>query len=289
MSLPDFLHRFIFPDHAIRGVRVHMHGSFKSLLEKHTYPAQIKQLIGEAAAATVLLSSTLKFKGRLSLQTRGGKSISLLMAECSNNKDIRATAQFNNAYLSELESPDSKLRDLIQSPLSITIQPDKGSRYQGIVPIEKDHLAECLEDYFDRSEQLDTLIILNVNEEHASGLLLQKLPQHEQNIDDDIWNELCVLSKTVKSEELHQLDTKTLLTRLFYEENIQLFESEPLRFHCNCSAERSANAIQTLGEDEALELVEEQGCIDIDCHFCGQHYRFDKEQVKSIFGKNRIH
>jgi molecular chaperone Hsp33 len=290
MSLPDFLQRFLFPDHDIRGVRVHLNESFKTILEKHSYPGLVRQLIGEAAAATALLSSTLKFKGQLSLQARGSEPVSLLMAECSNKQDVRATAQFNIAFLSELERPESKLRELIgQAQLCITIQPDEGSRYQGIVPIENDHLSECLEDYFARSEQLDTLIMLNVHDDHASGLLLQKLPQNEQHIDDDLWNKLCVLSKTLKPEEMHHLDTKTLIKRLFHEENVQLFEPEPLQFNCSCSAERSAQAIQTLGEEEALEIVDEQGQIDIDCHFCGQHYRFDKEQVKSLFGKNRIH
>ena len=145
------------------------------------------------------------------------------MAECSHDRKIRGLARFDEQAMS-----GETLHELLgQSRMAITITPEKGQRYQGVVPREADNLAGCLEEYFERSEQIATSLFLFADGDTAAGLLLQRLPGHTEE-DDDLWNRVNHLARTVEAEELLKLDSETLLHRLFHEETVRLYEPEPV-------------------------------------------------------------
>jgi molecular chaperone Hsp33 len=166
--------------------------------------------------------------------------------------------------------------------LAITIDPEGGQRYQGIVPLSHDTLAQCLEYYFEQSEQLPTRIWLAAEGEAAAGLLLQVLPGHDQGEDADIWPRLCQLTETVRKEELLELPASELLYRLYHEEVVELHAAEPVCFRCNCSRERTQQVLVSLGEAELRGILAEQGAIEISCQFCNQEYRFDAIDVEQL-------
>jgi|SRR5690554_1281669 len=290
MSSTDLLHRFMFADSDIRGQIVTLTDSFTPIVANNTYSPAVTRLLGEFVAAAALLSSTLKFDGAISLQARGEGPLSLIMAECSFHSEVRAIVRLREEI--PLPEAEADFRDLIgPGVLAITLDPRHGERYQGVVPLEADSLAGCLEHYFQQSEQLTTRLWLTANAEGASGLLLQALPQQVASPEENAehWQTLEALTDTLTPEELLGVPHETLLYRLYHEQPLRLFSPTSLHFQCRCSQERSANALRSLGRDEVESLLAERGTIDIDCQFCNQHYQFDTAAVRELFGPSTLH
>ena len=281
----DTFQRFLFDELQIRGEWVRLKDSFKQATSGVEYPPLIKELLGQTVAASVLLTGTLKFAGRLSIHARGEGPISLLMAEATNERRYRGLANWEgditqNAPLSTL---------LGNAQLAITRDPDKGARYQGIVPLERDNLSECLAQYFELSEQLDTYLLLGSDNEGCFGLMLQKLPDYRNIEDQDAWNRITQLAKTLDLDELRETDNETLLMRLFHEEKIISYDPEPVSFSCSCSRERTLASIENLGQDDALDILEKEAVIEVGCQFCGTHYQFDREDIQDLFKIGKAH
>ncbi|HKS13014.1 MAG TPA: Hsp33 family molecular chaperone HslO [Pseudomonas sp.] len=279
----DFTQRFIFDDRDVRGEWVALDRSYGEVLARHPYPQPVAELLGELMAAASLLVGTLKFDGLLVLQARSQGPIPLLMVECSSERDIRGMAR----YEAEQIGAEPTLEQLMPAgELILTIDPIKGQRYQGIVDLVGANLSECFTNYFLQSQQINTRFWLTASEGRARGLLLQQLPvdrQRDEEEREDSWQHVIALGGTLKAEEW-ALDNETLLHRLYHEEAVRLFDIQPLRFRCSCSRERSGNALVSLGETDALNLVEEcGGKVEIDCQFCNERYFFDATDVTQLF------
>lgn len=282
--MSDFSQRFMFDDSDVRGELVSLGESYAHVLAKHPYPEPVAQLLGELLAAAALLVGTLKFDGLLVLQARSSGAVPLLMVECSSNRELRGIARYHE----EQVSADAGLRELMpEGVLTLIVDPAKGQRYQGIVGLDGINLSECLSDYFATSEQLPTRFWLNADGRRARGLLLQQLPAERITDAEEraaSWQHVTVLADTLSAEEQLGLDNQTLLHRLYHEENLRLFDPQPLQFKCSCSRDRSANALVSLGEPDAEALlVESGGTIVIDCQFCNERYAFDAADVAQLF------
>src|SRR3989338_9120421 len=282
--MSDFSQRFLFDDTDVRGEWVVLNDSYAHVLAKHAYPEPVAQLLGEFLAAEALLVGTLKFDGLLVLQARSEGAIPLLMVECSSAGELRGIARYHGEQI----PADAGLADLMPNgALTLTVDPRQGQRYQGIVALDGANLSACFSSYFAASEQLATRFWLNADGRRARGLLLQQLPADRIPDDEEraaSWQHLTVLADTLTAEEQLALDNETLLHRLYHEEPVRLFEPRPLQFRCSCSRERSANALVSLGHEDADQLLLEQdGRVVIDCQFCNQRYTFDAADVAQLF------
>lgn len=284
MASRDQFQRFIFEHSQVRGAWVQLGESYREIGSQAPYPESVRQLLGESLVASVLMSSSLKFEGTLSLQAQGNGPISTLMAECSHDRYIRGLARFDEHSIRE-EDFEALLG---QGRMAITITPATGQRYQGVVPREENNLAGCLEEYFERSEQLATSLLLFADENGAAGLMLQRLPGHTEE-DDELWERVNHLARTVEADELLELDSETLLHRLFHEETVRLFDAEPVAFRCSCSRERTLGALEAIGKEECYSILDEQGVIEMDCQFCHSHYRFDRNDIDHLFTGHTLH
>lgn len=281
----DLLHRYIFEQRHVRGELVQVVDSFNEMLKNHDYPAVVQRILGELLAATSLLTATLKFEGDISVQIQGDGALNYAVVNGNHNQEMRAAAKFSD------DIKEGTIPELIGSGfMVITISPDDGERYQGVAELSKDSLAECIENYFETSEQLKTRVWLsskvgetseNQNNRKAAGMLLQILPVEESAIDD--FTHLEALSNTITDDELLNLPAKEVLTRLYHEDNPVLFDPQPVTYKCGCSREKTGEAILKLAYDDALALVEERGNIEIICQFCLTQYLFDEIDVKTLF------
>lgn len=277
----DQIQRFLFDETNVRGEIVTLENAYAEVLDKQAYPAAVQRQLGELLAAAALLTETIKLDGTLSLEVRGNGALSLLMAESNPGGELRAVARLDEA--AALPADDVSFKELVGGGrLVITLDPREGNRYQGIVELEADNLAGCLEDYFERSEQLATRLWLGADGQRAAGLLLQQLPGSDSHQDEDAWDRVVTLANTVSSDELLTLEQRDLLYRLYHEETTRVFDPKSLHFGCSCSRERIVNALLGLGTTELRSILAEQQVIDTQCHFCHTRYHFSAAEIEAL-------
>jgi molecular chaperone Hsp33 len=275
----DCLLRFIFENAPIRGELVHLDASWKTVLDRNDYPKPILKLLGEMMAASALFSSTLKFSGTLTIQLQGSGPVSLMVMEATSEHTLRGIAKWK-------EGTDAQtLTELVGSgTLAITLDSDLGKeRYQGVVEIVGETLADSLEHYLTHSEQIDTKIWLAADDKSAAGMLLQRMPGDIEAEKMETWERAIHLATTVTERELLELPGRALLHRLLHEEDIRLFDPEFISFRCSCSRDRVAGMLKTLGLKELQSILEEEAAISIDCEFCSKPYSFDRVDAEQLF------
>jgi molecular chaperone Hsp33 len=297
----DSLHRFLFERYPIRGHLVHLDAAWHALIEHRDYPEAIRDTLGEAVAASLLLAATIKFEGVLSLQMQGDGPVHLMLVQCTSGLGVRGLARYRDDASGAL-----RIGDMIGAGnLTVTLETDEGAqRYQGIVPIAGERLAESLQVYFENSEQLPTRLWLHADAQGASGMLLQKLPGRgsspatgaatgaaaDAEMDaaaiEDAWRRVQLIASTLTGEELRTLADEEILHRLFNEDDVRLFEASPVYFRCRCSRERVASMLQGLGEDETRSVLKERGDVEVRCDFCNRAYVFDAVDVARLFNPN---
>ena len=279
----DALYRFLFEGSDVRGELVHLDASWRAVLGRHPYPERVRGHLGEALAAALLLTATLKLEGALILQVQGKGPLRTLVAQATHRRTVRGLARWDG------EVPEGAVEAVFgDGQLVLTLEPDGGERYQGIVPLAGANLAEALESYFRTSEQLSTRLWLAAGPERAAGLLLQRLPGQQAPSDED-WTRLVTLADTLTAQELTALPTETLLHRLFHEEDLRLFEPEPVAFRCTCSRQRVEDTLRAMGREEVESLLQDQGEIAVGCEFCNRTYRWDLVDAGQLFAEATRH
>mgnify|MGYP000067509804 FL=1 len=301
MSNTDLIQRFYFAGQPFRGAIVKLQNSFIEALNGHNYPSSINALLGESLTASVLMGIHLKHNARLSLQARGDGPIKLLMAEAviqqaaDTNEEVtqhkvRAVARLSEETPPGIESDSQALQHLLgRGQLAITIEPEEGERYQGIVGADQENLSQCLEAYFNQSEQLPTLFQLATSDTAAAGILLQRMP-HNDNYQagdntlnsNDIWEELIALTGTLTDRELLEVPVEKLLFNLFHEHQVKLSPPDTIQFECSCSYQRTGAALMQISPLEIESILEADQEIVMDCEFCSARYRFNRKDIDKL-------
>ena len=273
------------------------------------YPVPVQHLLGEMAAAGVLMQSNIKFDGALVLQIQGDGPVKLAVAEVNADLSLRATGTIIGA-VAEAATLSQMVNLNNEGRCAITLDPKTRrpgqQAYQGVVPLFGDQreklekISDVLAHYMLQSEQLETTLVLAADDRVAAGLLIQKMPTQGGNITPgqaqlleadpdyaDAFNRISILANTLQRDELLTLDVDTLLRRLFWQEKLLKFEPqvgfEAPRFACTCSRARVGRMINGLGVAEAESIIAERGNIEVGCEFCGQQYRFDAVDAAQLF------
>ena len=276
--MSDLIHRFIFDTHGIRGEAVNLKDSAERMLQNHNYPDVIANLLQQAAAVNLLLATTLKFEGKISLQLQTQGKLKMLVVQTTHKMGYRGLVRYDKSA----DYSDESFTELVSSGnLSITIEPLKGKRYQGIVPLDGSSLAECIESYFNQSEQLQTRIWLYSGENQVFGLLLQALPDM---LSEDSFEHLVYLASTLTKEECLSVSSDIILHRLFHQESIRGMTTNDVRFTCGCSEKKMLDSLSLLPEVEITEIIESKGEVAVKCEFCLNHFSFSEIDIKSHQG-----
>ena len=292
--MADTLQRFMLRGAPVRGEIVSLDAAWTEIVRRHDLPDNVRNCLGELAAAALLLSATLKFDGKLILQIHGDGPVALFVVECDASGSFRATVKLREGAQ---VAPDDRLCDLVNAQgrgrFVVTLDPRNHDPdrepYQGIVPFEGDSVAAVLERYMQRSEQVPTRLWLAADGRRATGLLLQKLPDHggkaldAADDDTDGWERMGHLAATLTSSELLELPSDQVLGRLFWQEPLHGFDERRCRFACGCSREKVGNMLKMLGAPEIGEILEERGSVDVQCDFCNEPYAFDAVDCAALF------
>ncbi|CCG88883.1 Hsp33 family molecular chaperone HslO [Erwinia piriflorinigrans] len=280
MSQQDQMHRYLFENHAVRGELVTVSQTWNEIVQGHDYPQPVQQILGELLVATSLLTATLKFDGDITVQLQGDGPLNMAVINGNNRQEMRGVARMQGEI-----AEGSSLKEMVGNGyLVITISPEVGERYQGVVGLEGDTLAACLEDYFMRSEQLPTRLFIRSGESEkglgAGGILLQVLPAQDASLDD--FNHLATLTETIKTEELLGLPAHDVLWRLYHQEEVTLFDPQAVSFKCSCSRQRCGDVLRTLPPEEVDQMLQEDGHIDMHCDYCGNNYVYDAVDIAAL-------
>ncbi len=275
----DILRRFVFEQLGIRGEWVNLSASWQTLKHYQPEPEQIQQQLGQALAAVVMLSATIKFNGSIILQAHGNGAIKTLVAQATHERKIRGLVR------SRTPAPTEPSANLFgEGYLALTVAPKEGEPYQGIVALQGNDMADVLENYFTQSEQLPTRVWLFATATQVAGLLLQELPN--QKLDHEDWRRIGMLADTLTAKELLALDCEQMLYRLFNEEQVRLFEPEAVAFACSCSREKINTTLRALGREELESILLERQLIEVNCDFCNALYHFDKIDVEVLLSSD---
>jgi molecular chaperone Hsp33 len=300
MIADDLVEPFEIEPFQLRGRLVRLGPTLDSIVKRHDYPPAVGTVLGEAIALAVALSSTLKYDGVFTLQTKGDGPIRLLVADVTTGGAVRGYAQYDPAKLAEVAASGgaaSVPRLLGAGYLAFTVdQGEDTERYQGIVALEGATLAECVHHYFRQSEQIAAGIKVAVDRDAQGAwrggcLLIQKLPDGERSEFlgtreelEDGWRRALILMGSATSQELTdpELAPEDLLFRLFHEDGVRVFRTHAVRAECRCSRERIDRVLRSLPFEERQDLGEADGSMTVTCQFCNASYRFERADVTAI-------
>lgn len=271
-----------------------LEGAWRQLRAHKEYPEPVRELLGQAVAASVLLAATLKFNGTLTLQLRGNGAVKLLVAQCTHDFRLRAVANFDEVAVDSVSSESqgrTAFRKLVgtEGRIVVTIESEeRNQRYQGIVPLTGASLADSLETYFASSEQLPTRVLLAADSDRGVGVLVQKLPDPANADESDMkaaWEDAQRGIERLNTSDLLLRPVEELLERGFAAHDMRLFKGAPVQFECRCSEGRVSNLLRSLGVDEVRDVLKEQGAVTVTCEFCHRPYRFDAVDVEALFAE----
>lgn len=302
----DLVRRFIFENQPVRGHWVHLESAWRELRAHSSYPPAVTELLGQALVASVLLAATLKFRGTLTFQLQGNGAVSLLVAQCTHDFRVRAVARYDAEAVRRLSSGHSEadgraapFRPLAgdDGRITVTVEAEEKSlRYQGVVPLSGNSLAESLEAYFASSEQLPTRVLLAADESHGAGMLVQKLPQSGA-ADEDTGDSMAVEEAwegaqrgiaQLHPSRLSDRSVEELLAQGFPGRDLRLFRGAPVRFECRCSEGRVTGLLRALGPEEVRDVLREQGSVTVTCEFCHHPYHFDPADIEALFADDPV-
>ena len=278
-ALPgSYVQRFLLEDLDIRGAVVRLTDVWQALQAGRDYAPGVARLLGEMSAVATVIAGNLKQAGRLTFQISGHGPLSLLVIDCAETLNLRGYAKAEG-----VPSGDTLGTLVGDGRLQLTLDvPGLDQPYQSLVPLEGESIAEVFEHYLQQSEQLSSRFFLAATAEGAAGLFLQKMPSTDAR-DVDGWARIEALAATVKSEELLGLSTEDLLTRLFHEETVRVFDVQPVT--CNSPEDRVkvGNMLRSLGREDIYGVIKERGVIVIRDDLSNHEYRFDKADIDELF------
>lgn len=283
----DSVVRFLFEQHAVRGEICYLNKSVNDLLSRHNYPRALRSLMLELSVSAVLISSTLKADAQIMVQLQGGKGEHAIRYALINiNEDL-------SFYGSALYDTEKKYGDELTfkdlagegASLIISVFPKDGNKWQGIVPLDGEGMADALQGYFNNSEQLPSTFFIYADPDSlkAGGLMLQIIPEAEGNTES--LEHLTVLGSTLKLDELREISLYEALRRLYGHDGVKAVKEQQVRFKCVCSRERCETALTCLNRKELADIAEDKQGTEMTCQHCGQVYHFTQDEVKQLLLK----
>ena len=278
--MSDAVRRFLFDGLDIRGAVARLDAVWQKLMARRGYPAPVINLLGQMSVTAVLLADNLKQPGRLGIQIRGGGPVTLLVVDCSEPLNLRCMAHHADAIA---DAPALDLLGRGQLTLSLDT-PARREPYQSVVPLEGTTLAEVFENYLRHSEQVVSRFFLAASPSGATGLYLQKMPAADQR-DPDGWARVGALAATVKPEELLGSSAEELLTRLFHEETVRVFDARPITHDFPPDPNKVSNMLLVLGREDVYANLEKNGVIVVSDELSNHEYRFTRADIDLLFSR----
>ncbi len=294
----DTLLPFMLGAGLVRGRMVRLGPALDTILKGHDYPLAVAERMAETVTIAVALAGALKYEGVFTLQIQGKGPISLVVADVTSEGHLRAYARFDAERLVAATEGSPLVRSFGKAYLAFTVDqgPDT-DRYQGIVDLEGESLAESARIYFERSEQLATIIALAIRPpagDHgwsAGAAMIQRMPVGPNSPimtadeAEEVWNRSGILLKSLRDSELVDpaIAPSRLLYRLFHEDGFTTSAAKAVQAKCRCSAERVRGTLRTFPRAEIESLKDENGEVVVTCEFCKTRYHYSATDLDELY------
>ena len=255
---------------------IQMEHSWASVLSRHDYPEPVAQQLGQLLASSVLLRSRLKKGSSIILQIQGDGAVETLVAQSNPENTLRGLAKWQQDF--DLSAAMEEIYGNAKLVMTLT---NEQERYQGIVDLSGQTLSDSLELYLSQSEQLPSCLKLFANHRRVAGILIQKLPTEFD--DDEDWQRVRLLTQSITAEEMLNLPVSDIIKRLYHQEDVRVYEQQPVSFKCSCSRDRIDSVLETMGRDSMIDLIKEKGVVNVDCEFCNLSYQYNQDQIDQLF------
>lgn len=279
--MPDLLQPCIIESANSRLCLLQMEQSWNSVLSRHAYPEPVAEQLGQLLASSVLLRSRLKKGSSIILQIQGSGALKTLVAQSNPENTLRGLAKWQHTF-----RPAASIEEIYGNAKLVMTLTHEQQRYQGIVELCGETLSDSLEVYLSQSEQLPSCLKVFANQQRAAGVLIQKLPGSTGHDEDDDWQRIKMLTQTISAHEMLNLPVTKIIKRLYHEEDVRIYDRQTVAFKCSCSRERIDSVLETMGRDSMLELLEEQGLVNVDCEFCNSSYKYYRAEIEQLFVKH---
>lgn len=274
--MPDLLQPCLIESANARLCIIQMEHSWTSVLSRNSYPEPVAEQLGQLLASSVLLRSRLKKGSSIILQIQGNGALETLVAQSNPENTLRGLAKWHQTFNSV-----ASIKEIYGTAKLVMTLTNEKQRYQGIVELNGQTLSDSLEIYLTQSEQLPSCLKLFANQQRVAGVLIQKLPTEFD--DDEDWQRIKLLTQTVTAEEMLNLTAADVIKRLYHQEDVRVYDCQPVSFKCSCSRDRIDSVLETMGRDSMLELLEEKGVINVDCEFCNLSYQYKQAEIDQLF------
>lgn len=304
-SAEDVCQPFIIGNGAFRGRLVRLTGAVSEIINRHNDPSEVSALLAEAIVAAVALASGLKYDGIFTLQVQGKGPVHTLVADITSAGDIRACARYDAEELAaDLAKPRAPALtpQLMGSSGHLVFTVDQGpntERYQGVVALSGESLAESIHNYFRQSEQIESALKIAVGAPRDGGawtagaVLIQRMPEDggrpvDKEEAEDAWRTAVILLSSLKDSELLDLNLSPaqILMRLYATVGVGLLDRKPMRAKCRCSRERSERILASFPVEEVKSYAQD-GVVHMKCEFCGTDYAFSENELTRLAARNR--
>ena len=300
--VPRGLQPFHLQDKPVRGRLIQLGLLADALLSRHENHPAVTRLAGQAMALAAGLSGALKFRGSFSIQAKGDGPVRMLLADCTEAGALRGYAMADqDALAAVLDAAPAATDAALLGAGYLAFTCDQGAeteRYQGIVAIEGDTLADMTDHYFRTSEQLRTHVrlacALTPAGWRASAFIMEKVageggidPMLDAEAQEEAWRTALALARTLTDAELldDALPARELLHRLFHAEGLTLDRPRALSYGCRCSRAKLSGVLQGFPEDDLDHMAQEDGAITMTCEFCNLDFRFDRAEMRGSAGR----
>lgn len=285
----DYIVRATAADHQLRAFAVTSRDIVEKAREIHNTSPVATAAIGRLLTAASMMGSMMKGeKDVLTLQIECGGPIGGITVTADSNADVKGYVNNPNVIL----PPNAQGKLDVSGALGpgfLNVIKDIGLRepYNGQTHLVSGEIAEDLTYYFATSEQVPSSVGLGVlmdKDNHvrqAGGFIIQVMPDTDDEVIDKLEARLGEVHSVTDMLD-NGMTPEDILGYVLEGMDVEILEIIPTQYKCNCSVERVSKAIASIGKKDLQEMIDDGEPIEVNCQFCGSHYKFDTEQLKTF-------
>lgn len=285
----DYIVRATAADHQLRAFAVTSRDIVEKAREIHNTSPVATAAIGRMLTAASMMGSMMKGeKDVLTLQIECGGPIGGITVTADSNADVKGYVNNPNVIL----PPNAQGKLDVSGALGpgfLNVIKDIGLRepYNGQTHLVSGEIAEDLTYYFATSEQVPSSVGLGVLMDkdnyvrQAGGFIIQVMPDTDDEVIDKLEARLGEVHSVTDMLD-KGMTPEDILGYVLDGMDVEILETIPTQYKCNCSVERVSKAIASIGKKDLQEMIDDGKPIEVNCQFCGSHYKFDTEQLKTF-------